>query len=308
MLRVLARSTRVLMLAAALGVSAFAVSCGNGESDSSQTSRTGELSITDIAVNNVQSDGFVLSWRTGQPSDGSISYGTSRDNLNETIPVRALTTFHRTTVQNLTPATTYYYRITARVRGGGEVQSPIAEVATPEPPSAPAAPADGYDVAVITTDMGVIELRFLETIAPGHAANFKRLAREGFYDGTTFHRVIPGFMIQGGDPYSKDDFRGNDGTGGPGYTIPAEISARHRRGSVAAARTGDQVNPERRSSGSQFYICVVPTPFLDGQYTVFAHVISGMEVADRIVQVPRDERDNPLSPVIMRSVRIEHRQ
>jgi len=163
------------------------------------------------------------------------------------------------------------------------------------------------EVAVIETDFGNIVFKFHEE-APQHEANFKKLAGEGYYDGCTFHRVIPNFMIQGGDPLSKDDDRSNDGTGGPGYTIPAEIKVKHKRGSVAAARTGDQVNPERASSGSQFFICVVDLPSLDaGGYTVFGHVIEGMDVADKIVNVDRDSQDNPHEKVEMKRVYIETR-
>jgi cyclophilin family peptidyl-prolyl cis-trans isomerase len=161
----------------------------------------------------------------------------------------------------------------------------------------------GQEVGVIKTDFGEIVVKFLPDAAPKHVENFKKLANEKYYDGTTFHRVVPGFMIQGGDPNSKDADRSNDGTGGPGYTIPAEIRALHVRGSLAAARTD---NPLKRSSGSQFYICVVNTPFLDGAYTVYGEVISGLDVMDKIVAVPRDARDNPVSPVRM-TVTIENR-
>lgn len=157
------------------------------------------------------------------------------------------------------------------------------------------------DVVFIETDFGSIFFKFYEEEAPQHTANFKKLAREGFYDGCTFHRVIPDFMIQGGDPLSKDDDRSNDGTGGPGYTVPAEMTVKHKRGSVAAARRGDQVNPEKRSSGSQFYICVVDLPGLDELgYSVFGQVIEGMDVADKIVSVDRDRRDNPLQKIEMK--------
>ena len=307
MLRLLMSGLRhglALVVAAMLPLLA---SCG-GEEGAGTPAGSGSAAVTDVAMQNVEATSFVVSWRTGVPTDGAIAVGTSRDDLSREVPVRALTTYHRTTVDGLTPQTTYYFRISARSQDGQQAQSEVHEVATTAAPQEAAAADTGYDVAIITTDMGQIVLRFMEDIAPEHAANFKRLAREGFYNGTTFHRVIPNFMIQGGDPNSKDSNRNNDGMGGPGYTIAAEIRAPHRRGSVAAARTGDQVNPQRRSSGSQFYICVVPTPFLDNQYTVFAHVIEGMDVADRIVQVPRDSRDNPITPVVMRSVTIEHRQ
>ncbi len=131
--------------------------------------------------------------------------------------------------------------------------------------------------ATLDTDRGPIVIELYPESAPKTVANFEKLSREGFYNGLTFHRVVPGFVVQGGDP------KGN-GTGGPGYTLPAEISAteKHLRGSVAMARLGDEVNPDRRSSGSQFYICLEPQPFLDGQYTVFGGVIKGMDVVDKI--------------------------
>ena len=158
------------------------------------------------------------------------------------------------------------------------------------------------EIITLTTSEGVIVIKLDAVAAPKHAENFKKLVQDGFYDGTTFHRVIPGFMIQGGDPLSKDQAkRAEHGTGGPGYTIPAEIGKKHKRGSVAAARQGDQVNPKRESSGSQFYICVVDTTFLDGQYTVFGEVIEGMDVADKIVAKPRDARDNPKEPVTVKA-------
>ena len=158
------------------------------------------------------------------------------------------------------------------------------------------------EIITLTTSEGVIVIKLDAVAAPKHAENFKKLVKEGFYDGTTFHRVIPGFMIQGGDPLSKDQAkRSEHGTGGPGYTIPAEIGKKHKRGSLAAARQGDQVNPKRESSGSQFYICVVDTTFLDGQYTVFGEVIEGMDVADKIVAKPRDPRDNPKEPVTVKA-------
>jgi peptidyl-prolyl cis-trans isomerase B (cyclophilin B) len=131
-------------------------------------------------------------------------------------------------------------------------------------------------------------------------ANFVKLAKQGFYNGTTFHRVIPNFMIQGGDPNSKSEDRSTHGTGGPGYTVEAEIKRDHARGTVATARLGDQVNPEKRSSGSQFFINVKDNGFLNGGYTVFGNVIAGMDVADKIANVPRDERDNPNDRVEMK--------
>ena len=146
-----------------------------------------------------------------------------------------------------------------------------------------------YTAWVLETVQGTIVIKFHEADAPKTCANFKKLVREHFYDGTYFHRVIPGFMIQGGDPNTKNADPNDDGIGGPGYTVPAEIKLKHLRGSVATARTGDQVNPQRASSGSQFFIDVAPQPSLDqGGYTVFGEVISGMDAVDKIVALGAD--------------------
>ena len=160
--------------------------------------------------------------------------------------------------------------------------------------------ADTDQVAVVETKFGKIVIEFYDNDAPKTVANFIKLAKQGFYDGTTFHRVIPGFMIQGGDPNSKSADRSTHGTGGPGYTIEAEIKRDHTRGTVATARLGDQVNPDKRSSGSQFFINVKDNGFLNGGYTVFGNVIAGMDVADKIANVPRDGRDNPNDRVEMK--------
>ncbi len=150
--------------------------------------------------------------------------------------------------------------------------------------------------AVIETSLGKIELKFYPEVAPNHVDNFITLARQGFYDGTVFHRVIPGFMIQGGDPESKSPDRRRHGTGGPGYRLKAEFSKmKHKRGVLSMARSA---HPD--SAGSQFFICVADTPWLDGQYTVFGEVVSGLDVVDRIVSQPRDKRDNPIERVEMK--------
>jgi peptidyl-prolyl cis-trans isomerase B (cyclophilin B) len=149
--------------------------------------------------------------------------------------------------------------------------------------------------AVIKTNMGEIELQFFPDAAPKHVENFLELAKKGFYDGTIFHRVIPGFMIQGGDPNTKDYDRSRHGMGGPGYNVKAEFNSRtHKRGILSMARSSD---PD--SAGSQFFICVADSPFLDKQYTVFGEVIHGMEVADSIVNQPRDAGDNPRERIEM---------
>jgi len=144
--------------------------------------------------------------------------------------------------------------------------------------------------AILETKFGNITLKFFPDVAPGHVKNFLDLAKKGSYDKTVFHRVIPGFMIQGGDPISKDPAqRRAYGTSGPGYTIPAEFSDRqHKRGTLSMARTNDP-----NSAGSQFFICVADSPFLNKQYTVFGEVVSGIEAVDKIVSQPRDRNDNP---------------
>lgn len=143
--------------------------------------------------------------------------------------------------------------------------------------------------------LGEIVLKFYPDVAPDHVKNFIKLAQEKFYDGTTFHRVIPGFMIQGGDPNSKKPDRSMHGMGGPGHRVKAEFNSKpHRRGVLSMARAND---PD--SAGSQFFICVADANFLDWQYTAFGEVVSGMDVADKIVAVKRDGRDNPLERVEM---------
>ncbi len=150
--------------------------------------------------------------------------------------------------------------------------------------------AASQEVAVIQTNMGSIVISFMPNRAPGHVANFKKLARKGFFNGIKFHRVIPGFMIQGGDPNTKTSNRSSYGMGGPGYTIKDEFSSEpHVRGIVSMANTG-----QPNSGGSQFFIVVKDSMFLNGKYSVFGKVIKGMEVADKIVALPRDSADDPL--------------
>lgn len=157
-------------------------------------------------------------------------------------------------------------------------------------------------VVFINTDFGEIVL-VLHDQTPEHKKNFLKLAKGGFYDGTTFHRVIDNFMIQGGDPNSKDDNKTNDGRGSPGYKIPAEFdnNLTHIQGAVAAARQPDQVNPEKESNGSQFYIIEPESGyhFLDGEYTVFGQVVSGLEVVQNIAEQPKDRNNRPLDDIKM---------
>lgn len=151
-------------------------------------------------------------------------------------------------------------------------------------------------MATIQTEFGVIKIRFFPDSAPKHVESFLKLAESGFYNGTTFHRVIPRFMIQGGDPLTKDSTKRElHGTGGPNYAIPAEFSERnHVRGILSAARSADP-----NSAGSQFFIMVAASPSLDGQYSIFGEVSEGMDVVDKIVAVKTDDKDNPLKPIPM---------
>lgn len=145
--------------------------------------------------------------------------------------------------------------------------------------------------------LGDIEIELFADVAPKHVANFDSLVKSGFYDGTAFHRVIPGFMIQGGDPNSKNKPRDTWGFGDPNQTrVPAEFnSISHERGILSAARSADP-----NSATSQFFICVADASFLDKQYTAFGKVLSGMEVADKVVSSPRDGKDNPLVKIEMK--------
>jgi len=166
-------------------------------------------------------------------------------------------------------------------------------------------PVGGEEVAILHTNLGDIVVGFFPEKAPKHVESFKKLVSDGFYDGTKFHRVIPGFMIQGGDPNSKTDDRSAHGTGGPGYSVKAEFNdIPHERGILSAARSS---HPD--SAGSQFFLMVKKSTHLDGQYSVFGRVLDGMDVVDKIVALPRDSRDNPKAenPAIIESATLETR-
>lgn len=161
----------------------------------------------------------------------------------------------------------------------------------------------------IVTNYGTIKIKLYKD-TPLHRENFAKLALSGFYDGLLFHRVINGFMIQGGDPLTKDPANADRfGTGGPGYTIPAEIlpQYRHKKGALAAARRGDAANPMKESSGSQFYIVQNEQTCaqLDGQYTVFGETVEGLDVIDKIAAVETDRRDRPVAQVKIVSIKAE---
>lgn len=164
------------------------------------------------------------------------------------------------------------------------------------------APKRGEEVAVMETNHGRVILKFFPNKAPKHVAAFKKLATAKFYDGVKFHRVIPGFMIQGGDPLTKGSDRSVYGTGGPGYKLDAEFNdIKHTPGILSAARTSDP-----NSAGSQFFLMHKTSPHLDGQYSVYGQVIKGMNVVEKIVNLPRDDRDAPLAgnEAVIKSVRI----
>ena len=193
--------------------------------------------------------------------------------------------------------------------GGERNETELAPVADAAPAAAlPEPPAGSLPVAALRIrDFGEIRIELLPHVAPKTVANFEKLVSEGFYEGTSFHRVIPGFMIQGGDPNTRDRDPRNDGMGGPGYTIPDEFGgAPHVRGALAMANTGQ---PE--SGGSQFFVLVADAPHLDGRHSVFGRVVDGMDVVDRIVAVERDQYgrwgppDRPREDVVIESVRIE---
>ena len=154
--------------------------------------------------------------------------------------------------------------------------------------------------AIIKTSFGNIKFNLVPDIAPETVRNFSQLTKSGFYDGTLFHRIIPGFMIQGGDPNTKNPDKSTWGQGGPGYNLKAEFNSRsHLRGIVSMARSSD---PD--SAGSQFFIVTSDSTFLDRQYTVFGEVVEGMEVADKIVNLPRDGNDCPKQEAKMLEVTI----
>jgi cyclophilin family peptidyl-prolyl cis-trans isomerase len=160
------------------------------------------------------------------------------------------------------------------------------------------------EVAVIKTTMGTVVFEFLPDVAPKMVENFKDLAKSGFYNGTTFHRVINGFMIQGGDPLSKDDDPNNDGTGSGPRKMPAEFTTKysHTRGMVSTARSNDP-----NSGSCQFFIVQKDSKFLDNKYTIFGRVLEGLDVVDKISLVPKGQNDRPVKNVVMESVTVETR-
>ena len=150
---------------------------------------------------------------------------------------------------------------------------------------------------------------FYDADAPRTSANFKKLVQDGFYKKTTIHRVFPNYLVQGGDPLSKNKDRSAVGTGGPGYTLPAEIRRKHFRGTVAMGRLPNNLNPNRQSNGSQFYVCLAPMPAQDGQDTVFGEIAGGLASLDEISHLPADSNANPVDRVeVVRTYIIDRSQ
>ena len=171
----------------------------------------------------------------------------------------------------------------------------------------------GPDVVVMDIKIGKerdlrrVVIGLYDGAAPQHAENFKELARTRYYKGMQFHRAFPGTLVQTGDPYSRRGPNVRTGTGGPGWTIPAEIRLPHKKGSIAAARLDNKINPARVSNGSQFYVTLKPMPALNGQYTVFGRVLEGLEHLEEISRQRTDRNNFPLEKVVIKRIVLEPR-
>jgi len=171
----------------------------------------------------------------------------------------------------------------------------------------------GPDVAIMEIRMGKekqtrqVILGLHDESAPFSVENFKTLVRKKFYNFLRFHRISPNSFVQTGDPSSRRGQTEKTGTGGPGYTLPAEIKLKHNKGAVAMARLPDKINPAKNSNGSQFYVCLTPLPKLDGQYTVFAQVLEGLDVLEAISNEPTNSDDFPLPKIVIKSIVIQPR-
>ncbi len=171
----------------------------------------------------------------------------------------------------------------------------------------------GPDVAIMEIRMGKekqtrqVILGLHDESAPYTVENFKTLVRKKFYNGLRFHRIFPNSFVQTGDPSSRRGQTEKTGTGGPGYTLPAEIKLKHNKGAVAMARLPDKINPSKNSNGSQLYVCLTPLPKLDGQYTVFAQVLEGLDVLEAISNEPTNSDDFPLPKIVIKSIVLQPR-
>jgi cyclophilin family peptidyl-prolyl cis-trans isomerase len=175
------------------------------------------------------------------------------------------------------------------------------------------AAAVGPEVAVMEIQFGrdkqtqQVVLGLHDAAAPLTVANFKELVGKKFYNGMRFHRVFPGSLVQTGDPKSRRGDSERSGTGGPGYTVPAELGGKHVRGAIAMSRLPDAINPARASNGSQFYVALTPMPKLDGKYTVFGEVLEGLDVLEAISNTQTDSNDFPLAKIVIKSITIQPR-
>lgn len=175
------------------------------------------------------------------------------------------------------------------------------------------AAAVGPEVAVMEIQFGrdkqtqQVVLGLYDTAAPLTVANFKELVSKKFYNGMRFHRVFPSTLVQTGDPKSRHGDADRSGTGGPGYTVPAELGGKHVRGTIAMSRLPDKINPARASNGSQFYVCLTPMPKLDGKYTVFGEVLEGLDILEAISNQQTDSNDFPLAKIVIKSITIQPR-
>ena len=171
----------------------------------------------------------------------------------------------------------------------------------------------GPDVAIMEIRIGKekqtrqVILGLHDESAPYSVENFKTLVRKKFYNGLRFHRIFPSSFVQTGDLSSRRGQTEKTGTGGPGYTLPAEIKLKHNKGAVAMARLPDKINPAKNSNGSQFYVCLTPLPKLDGQYTVFAQVLEGLDVLEAISNEPTNSDDFPLPKIVIKSIVLQPR-
>ena len=171
----------------------------------------------------------------------------------------------------------------------------------------------GPDVAVMEIRVGKeketrqVVIGLYDESAPYTVENFKTLIQKKFYNGLRFHRIFPGSFVQTGDPSSRWGHAEKTGTGGPGYTLPSEIKLKHDKGAIAMARLPDKINPAKNSNGSQFYVCLTPLPKLDGQYTVFAQVLEGLDVLEAISKEPTNSNDFPLPKIVIKSIVLQPR-
>ncbi len=171
----------------------------------------------------------------------------------------------------------------------------------------------GPEVAVMQIQIGrekqlqQVIIGLYDNAAPLTVANFKELCGRRFYRDMRFHRVFPNSLVQTGDPLSRRGDTDRSGTGGPGYTLPAELGRKHVRGAVAMSRLADTINPAKASNGSQFYVCLTPMPKLDGKYTVFGEILEGLDVLDAISNQQTDSNDFPLAKIVIRSITIQPR-